>query len=178
MQIWEGKARLPGLGGVPGKRMRQRGCKRSVAVLYRVFRWTVNLLPVVLHLFVRFGCILRVRWFNRHLQIDVKFAPAVCIVPDAKGKKFYRYTAMDKCSRFRCSEAFEEHRTYSWLSSLSPWLKLFHSKQSAFRRITVSSLLSGSVVAYLCVRPHCQPASITLIVAQIIYTNRTYRHAI
>ena len=35
------------------------------------------------------------------------------MVGDAKGKKFYQYTAIDEYSRFRYLEAFEEHSTYS-----------------------------------------------------------------
>ena len=31
------------------------------------------------------------------------------MVGDAKGKKFYQYTAIDEYSRFRYLEAFEEH---------------------------------------------------------------------
>ena len=46
-------------------------------------------------------------------RVQIKFVPEVCIVGEAKGKKFYQYTAIDEYSRFRCLEAFEEHSTYS-----------------------------------------------------------------
>ncbi len=50
---------------------------------------------------------------GQRIQIDVKFVPAACLVGDAKGQKFYQYTAIDEYSRFRYLEAFEEHSSYS-----------------------------------------------------------------
>ena len=50
---------------------------------------------------------------GQRVQIDVNVVPSVCIVGDAKGKKFYQYTAIDEYSRFRYLEAFEEHSSYS-----------------------------------------------------------------
>ena len=50
---------------------------------------------------------------GERIQIDVKFVPAVCLVNEAKGEKFYQYTAIDEYSRRRYVEAFEEHSTYS-----------------------------------------------------------------
>ena len=32
---------------------------------------------------------------GQRVQIDVKFVPEVCMVGDAKGKKFYQYTAAE-----------------------------------------------------------------------------------
>lgn len=46
-------------------------------------------------------------------QIDVKYVPAVCLVNEAKGQKFYRYTAIDESSRWRFVESFDEHNTYT-----------------------------------------------------------------
>jgi transposase InsO family protein len=42
-----------------------------------------------------------------------KYVPSTCLVGDAKGKRFYQYTAIDEFSRLRYIEAFEEHNTYS-----------------------------------------------------------------
>ena len=50
---------------------------------------------------------------GQRVQIDVKFVSEACIVGEAKGKKFYQYTAIDEYSRFRYLEAFEEHSSYS-----------------------------------------------------------------
>lgn len=50
---------------------------------------------------------------GHRVQIDVKFVPDACLVGEAKGKKFYQYTAIDEYSRFRYLEAFEEHSTHS-----------------------------------------------------------------
>ena len=62
---------------------------------------------------------------GQRVQIDVKFVPDACIVSDAKGKKFYQYTAIDEYSRFRYLEAFEEHSTYSSAVFLEHMLKRF-----------------------------------------------------
>ena len=50
---------------------------------------------------------------GQRVQIDVKFVSEACIVGEAKGKKFYQYTAIDEYSRFRYLEAFEEHSSCS-----------------------------------------------------------------
>lgn len=65
---------------------------------------------------------------GQRVQIDVKFVPDACIVGDAKGKKFYQYTAIDEYSRFRYLEAFEEHSTYSSAVFLEHMLKRFPFK--------------------------------------------------
>ena len=50
---------------------------------------------------------------GQRFQIDVKFVPSVCLVNEAKGEKFYQYTAIDEYSRWRYVEAFKEHSSYS-----------------------------------------------------------------
>ena len=62
---------------------------------------------------------------GQRVQIDVKFVPASCLVGDAKGKKFYQYTAIDEYSRYRYVEAFEEHSSYSSAIFLEHMLKAF-----------------------------------------------------
>ena len=56
----------------------------------------------------------QMRYLGQRVQIDVKFVPEACIVGEAKGQKFYQYTAIDEYSRFRYLEAFEEHGAYSF----------------------------------------------------------------
>lgn len=51
--------------------------------------------------------------------------PSACLVGEAKGKKFYQYTAIDEYSCFRYLEAFEENSTYSSAASLKHVLKAF-----------------------------------------------------
>ena len=65
---------------------------------------------------------------GKRIQIDVKFVPEVCMAGDAKGKRFYQYTAIDECSRFRYLEAFEEHSTYSSAIFLEHLIKKFPFK--------------------------------------------------
>lgn len=50
---------------------------------------------------------------GHRVQIDVKVVPAACIAGDAKGQKFYQYTAIDEYSRFRYLEACTEQSSYS-----------------------------------------------------------------
>lgn len=50
---------------------------------------------------------------GQRVQIDVKHVPAACLVGDAKGQRFYQYTAIDEYSRLRYLEAFEEASTHS-----------------------------------------------------------------
>lgn len=94
-------------------KLRQRGYTRSVTGLYRFLRKSGQMavkppnpkyIPKPYEQMVYPG---------QRVQIDVKFVPEACIVGDAKGKKFYQYTAIDEYSRFRYLEAFEEHSTYS-----------------------------------------------------------------
>ena len=62
---------------------------------------------------------------GQRVQIDVKFVPSVCLVNEAKGKKFYQYTAIDEYSRWRFVEAFEEHSSYSSMLFLEHLVKAF-----------------------------------------------------
>lgn len=62
---------------------------------------------------------------GQKVQVDVKFVPSVCLVNEAKGKKFYQYTAIDEYSRWRYVEAFEEHSTYSSAIFLEHLIKAF-----------------------------------------------------
>ena len=62
---------------------------------------------------------------GQRVQIDVKHVPTSCIVGEAKGQKFYQYTAIDEFSRFRYLEAFKEATTYSSTIFLKNMLKAF-----------------------------------------------------
>lgn len=62
---------------------------------------------------------------GQRVQIDVKVVPSACIVGDAKGQKFYQYTAIDEYSRYRYLEAFEEQSTYSSKIFLEHMLEAF-----------------------------------------------------
>lgn len=62
---------------------------------------------------------------GQRVQIDVKHVPAACVVGDAKGQKFYQYTAIDEFSRLRYVEAFDEAITYTSTLFLENMLKAF-----------------------------------------------------
>ena len=94
-------------------KLMQRGYTRSITGLYRVLRKQGEMAvkpPNPKYIPKQYEQML---YPGQRVQIDVKFVPAVCLVGDAKGKKFYQYTAIDEYSRFRYLEAFEEHNTYS-----------------------------------------------------------------
>ena len=42
----------------------------------------------------------QMKYSGRHVQIEMKFVPLVCLVYDEKGKEFYQYTAIDEYSRY------------------------------------------------------------------------------
>lgn len=106
-------------------KLMQRGYSRSITGLYRVLRKQGQIAfkpknpkyiakPYEQMLFP-----------GQRVQIDVKFVPAACLVGDAKGKKFYQYTAIDEYSRYRYIEAFEEHSSYSSAVFLEHVIKAF-----------------------------------------------------
>lgn len=94
-------------------KLRQRGYIRSVTGLYRVLRKQGQMaikLPNPKYIAKPYEKML---YPGQRVQIDVKVVPTSCIVGDAKGQKFYQYTAIDEYSRFRYLEAFEEQSSYS-----------------------------------------------------------------
>ena len=94
-------------------KLRQRGYTRSVTGLYRLLRRQGQMAvkpPNPKYIPKPYE---QMQYPGQRVQIDVKFVPEVCIVGDAKGQKFYQYTAIDEYSRFRYLEAFEEHSSYS-----------------------------------------------------------------
>lgn len=62
---------------------------------------------------------------GQRIQIDVRFVPSVCLVNEAKGQRFYQYTATDEYSKWRFIESFEEHSSYSSCLFLKHLIKAF-----------------------------------------------------
>lgn len=106
-------------------KLRLRGYTRSITGLYRLLR-RIGEMPVKLknpkYAPKKYEQML---YPGQRVQIDVKYVPASCLVGDAKGKRFYQYTAIDEYSRFRYLEAFEEHSTYSSAVFLDHMLRFF-----------------------------------------------------
>ena len=94
-------------------KLRQRGYSRSVTGLYRTLK-RIGVTPVKppnpKYVPKPYEQML---YPGQRIQIDVKFVPSACLTGEAKGKRFYQYTAIDEFSRWRYVEAFEEHSTYS-----------------------------------------------------------------
>ena len=94
-------------------KLMQRGYSRSISGLYRFLRkqgimalkpQNPKYVPKPYQ---------QMQYPGQRIQIDVKFVPSVCLVNQAKGQRFYQYTAIDEYSRWRFVEAFEEHSSYS-----------------------------------------------------------------
>lgn len=106
-------------------KLMQRGYTRSVTGLYRVLRRTGEMAvkpPNPKYIPKPYE---QMQYPGQRVQIDVKFVPVVCLVGEAKGKKYYQYTAIDEYSRFRYLEAFEEHSTYSSALFIEHLIKRF-----------------------------------------------------
>ena len=106
-------------------KLMRRGYSRSITGLYRFLRKR-NLLPVKpanpKYIPKPYE---QMTYPGQRIQIDVKFVPSVCLVNEAKGKRFYQYTAIDEYSRWRFVEAFEEHSSYSSAVFLEHLIKTF-----------------------------------------------------
>lgn len=94
-------------------KLRRNGYKRSITGLYRVLRRQGQIpakLPNPKYIPKPYE---QMHFPGERVQIDVKFVPEACIIGNAKGEKFYQYTAIDEFSRWRYLEAFQEHSSYS-----------------------------------------------------------------
>ena len=106
-------------------KLMQRGYKRSIPGLYRFLKKQgimAQKLPNPKYIPKPYE---QMEYPGQRIQIDVKFVPTCCLVNDAKGKKFYQYTAIDEYSRWRYVEAFEKHSTYSSAQFLKHLIQRF-----------------------------------------------------
>ena len=106
-------------------KLRQRGYTRSITGLWRILR-KLSLQPIKppnpKYIPKPYE---KMSYPGQRVQIDVKHVPAACLVGEAKGEKFYQYTAIDEYSRFRYIEAFKEANSYSSAVFLENMLKAF-----------------------------------------------------
>lgn len=109
-------------------KLTQRGYTRSITGLYRFMRKKGQLAVKPKNPKYIPKPYEQMQYPGQRVQIDVKFVPESCIVGQAKGQKFYQYTAIDEYSRFRYLEAFEEHSSYSSAIFLEHMLKRFPFK--------------------------------------------------
>ena len=106
-------------------KLMQRGYTRSITGLYRILCRSGEMAVKPKNPKYVPKPYEQMRYPGQRIQIDVKFVPAACLVGDAKGKRFYQYTAIDEYSRFRYLEAFEENSSYSSALFLEHVLKAF-----------------------------------------------------
>ena len=106
-------------------KLSQRGYSRSITGLWRVLR-RLKLTPIKppnpKYIPKPYE---QMDYPGQRVQVDVKHVPAVCLVGEASGQKFYQYTAIDEFSRFRYVEAFDEISSYSSTVFLEHKLKAF-----------------------------------------------------
>ena len=106
-------------------KLRQRGYTRSISGLYRFLRKKQLMAvkpPNPKYIAKPYE---KMDYPGQRIQVDVKFVPSVCLVNEAKGQKFYQYTAIDEFSRWRFVEGFDEHSTYSSAVFLDHLVKAF-----------------------------------------------------
>lgn len=106
-------------------KLRKRGYTRSITGLYRVLKKQGHMAvkpPNPKYIPKPYE---QMFYPGQRVQIDVKHVPAACIVGEAKGQKFYQYTAIDEFSRFRFLMAFDEASTYSSTQFIEQMLKVF-----------------------------------------------------
>lgn len=106
-------------------KLMQRGYTRSIPGLYRLLRRQGIMAVKPANPKYVAKPYEQMAYPGQRIQIDVKFVPSVCLVNEAKGQKFYQYTAIDEFSRWRFVEAFEEHSSYSSAQFLEHLIKAF-----------------------------------------------------
>ena len=106
-------------------KLMQRGYTRSITGLYRFLRKQGIMAVKPANPKYVAKPYEQMQYPGQRIQIDVKSVPSVCLVNDAKGQKFYQYTAIDEYSRWRFVEAFEEHSSYSSALFLEHLIKAF-----------------------------------------------------
>lgn len=125
-------------------KLRRSGYKRSITGLYRVLRRQGQMaikLPNPKYVPKPYE---QMHFPGERVQIDVKFVPEVCIVGDAKGEKFYQYTAIDDSPAGAIWKRFRSTVLTLLPSFWNTWSKLLHLRFSAFRQTMVLSLQRSS----------------------------------
>jgi len=106
-------------------KLMQRGYTRSIPGLYRVLRRQGKMAQKLKNPKYVPKPYEQMQYPGQRVQIDVKFVPSSCLTGQAKGQKFYQYTAIDEFSRFRYLEAFQENSSYSSATFLENLQKAF-----------------------------------------------------
>lgn len=106
-------------------RLRARGYCRTIVSMYRALkRLGLQPAPVPKPKYIP-KPYEQMMYPGQRVQIDVKHVPFACLVGDAKGQRFYQFTAIDEFSRMRCVEAFEEISSYSAAAFLQNVVRSF-----------------------------------------------------
>ena len=102
-------------------RLRERGYNRTIVTMYRVLkRLGFQQTPAPKPKYVP-KPYEKMLYPGQRVQIDVKYVPSACLVGDAKGKRFYQYTAIDEFSRLRYVELLKNTTHIPLPFSLRMW---------------------------------------------------------
>ena len=120
------RRRNPDLGLCePWRRMRARGYRRTIVGMYRALKRSgLQPAPAPKPKYIP-KPYEQMMYPGQRVQIDVKHVPFACLVGDAKGQRFYQFTAIDEFSRMRYVEAFEEISSYSAAAFLQNAVRAF-----------------------------------------------------
>ena len=105
-------------------KLRMRGYRRSISGLYRYLkRQSLGPIKPPNPKYIP-RPYEKMLYPGQRVQIDVKYVPSVCLKnPKVISEKFFQYTAIDECTRWRFVEAFDEHNSYSSARFLDMFLK-------------------------------------------------------
>jgi transposase len=62
---------------------------------------------------------------GERFQVDVKYVPKECLTGNLAGKRYYQYTAIDECTRWRYMAIYDEHSAWNSAHFASSLLKKF-----------------------------------------------------
>jgi transposase len=89
-----------------------KGYTRSLSALYRLLRREGLLPPPTKRKRHKSKLYEPILVPGERVQVDVKHVPKECLVGQVAGKKFYQYTAIDECTRWRFLRVYPAQTTY------------------------------------------------------------------
>lgn len=109
-------------------KLRMRGYTRHISSLFRVLRrhgLARIMLPNPKYVPKPYE---KMKYPGQRVQIDVKYVPRSCMCGEVLDKKYYQYTALDECTRFRYLGAFDDLSTYNSAIFLKDMFAFFKFK--------------------------------------------------
>jgi transposase len=88
------------------------GYKRSVTALYRLLRKQGVMPPPSKRKRHKSKPYEPILMPGERIQVDVKHVPSKCLVGSLAGRKYYQYTAIDECTRWRYAAIYDGYSTW------------------------------------------------------------------